>query len=177
MGLLDDAIREHLELKRRRGADPAEVAREQREALEPLSDRAPSPDADASTEEHPLEGRLAPDHEAFAAEDAAQPQVTGDNAVEPARDEALPSDAPTALAGEGEAGSLEETAELDMHAVLEDEPLVGAEPAEHAEHREEGALEWEAPSELESGPGAETPPEQARLHMEHGPQADSAPER
>jgi hypothetical protein len=34
MGLLDDAIREHLELKRRRGADPGEVAREQREALD-----------------------------------------------------------------------------------------------------------------------------------------------
>src|SRR5262249_38176477 len=31
MGLLDDAIREHLELKRRRGADPGEVARDQRE--------------------------------------------------------------------------------------------------------------------------------------------------
>jgi len=35
MGLLDDAIRDHLELKRLRGADPGEVAREQREALEP----------------------------------------------------------------------------------------------------------------------------------------------
>jgi len=34
MGLLDDAIREHLELKRRRGADPGEVAREHREALD-----------------------------------------------------------------------------------------------------------------------------------------------
>jgi hypothetical protein len=36
MGLLDDAIREHLELKRLRGADPGEVAREQREALDPV---------------------------------------------------------------------------------------------------------------------------------------------
>jgi hypothetical protein len=33
MGLLDDAIREHLELKRRRGADPGEVARQENEAL------------------------------------------------------------------------------------------------------------------------------------------------
>lgn len=33
MGLLDDAIREHLELKLRRGADPAEVARQEDEAL------------------------------------------------------------------------------------------------------------------------------------------------
>jgi hypothetical protein len=35
MGLLDDAIREHLELKRRHGADPDEVARQEREALGP----------------------------------------------------------------------------------------------------------------------------------------------
>lgn len=40
MGLLDDAIREHLDLKRRRGADPAEVERDEREALGPVR-RAP----------------------------------------------------------------------------------------------------------------------------------------
>ena len=40
MGLLDDAIREHLELKRRRGADPAEIERSEREALGPVR-RAP----------------------------------------------------------------------------------------------------------------------------------------
>jgi hypothetical protein len=33
MGLLDDAIREHLELKRLRGADPGGVARQEQEAL------------------------------------------------------------------------------------------------------------------------------------------------
>jgi hypothetical protein len=33
MGLLDDAIREHLELKRRRGADAEEVTRQEQEAL------------------------------------------------------------------------------------------------------------------------------------------------
>jgi hypothetical protein len=36
MGLLDDAIREHLDLKRRRGADPSEVERAEREALGPV---------------------------------------------------------------------------------------------------------------------------------------------
>ncbi len=36
MGLLDDAIREHLELKRRRGADSSEIARLQHEALGPV---------------------------------------------------------------------------------------------------------------------------------------------
>jgi hypothetical protein len=36
MGILDDAIREHLELKRRRGADPSEIARLEHEALGPV---------------------------------------------------------------------------------------------------------------------------------------------
>ena len=35
MGLLDDAIKEHLELKRRRGADAEEVSRLEQEALGP----------------------------------------------------------------------------------------------------------------------------------------------
>ena len=33
MGLLDEAIRDHLDLKRRRGADPAEIERAEREAF------------------------------------------------------------------------------------------------------------------------------------------------
>jgi hypothetical protein len=37
MGLLDDAIREHLELKRLRGADPGAVARAEQDALGPVS--------------------------------------------------------------------------------------------------------------------------------------------
>jgi hypothetical protein len=36
MGLLDDAIRDHLDLKRRRGGDPAEIERAEREALGPV---------------------------------------------------------------------------------------------------------------------------------------------
>ena len=36
MGLLDDAIREHLDLKRRRGADPTEIERAERDALGPV---------------------------------------------------------------------------------------------------------------------------------------------
>jgi hypothetical protein len=36
MGLLDEAIREHLDLKRRRGADPVEVSRQEQEALGPV---------------------------------------------------------------------------------------------------------------------------------------------
>jgi hypothetical protein len=44
MGLLDDAIREHLDLKRRRGADPTEVERLEREALGPVKRAAYQPE-------------------------------------------------------------------------------------------------------------------------------------
>jgi hypothetical protein len=51
MGLLDDAIREHLDLKRRRGADPTEIERAEREALGPVR-RGPEVGADDA----PVEG-------------------------------------------------------------------------------------------------------------------------
>ncbi len=54
VGLLDDAIREHLDLKRRRGADPSEIERAEREALGPVRrNREPgaADDADGSVAE------------------------------------------------------------------------------------------------------------------------------
>ena len=56
MGLLDDAIREHLELKRRAGADAIDVARQEREALGPggTADPLATP---------PDESRYAPPHD------------------------------------------------------------------------------------------------------------------
>jgi hypothetical protein len=59
MGLLDDAIREHLDLKRRRGADPAEVERAEREALGPVR-RGPE---EQESGEPGLEQGIAYDHE------------------------------------------------------------------------------------------------------------------
>ncbi len=53
MGLLDDAIREHLDLKRRHGADPTEVERSEREALGPVRrtpERVPGGDSDREPE-------------------------------------------------------------------------------------------------------------------------------
>ncbi len=52
MGQLDDAIREHLDLKRRRGADPGEVAAQERDALEPVH-REPEPDLEPDPAEAP----------------------------------------------------------------------------------------------------------------------------
>jgi hypothetical protein len=59
MGLLDDAIREHLDLKRRRGADPTEIERAEREALGPVR-RGPE---EQQQVEPSLEEALAYDHE------------------------------------------------------------------------------------------------------------------
>jgi hypothetical protein len=66
MGLLDDAIKEHLDLKRRRGADPAEVDRQAAEALGPVrrsgdpvlgSSAAPAAEPPAPAPEHHPEPR------------------------------------------------------------------------------------------------------------------------
>jgi hypothetical protein len=79
MGLLDDAIREHLELKRRRGADPTEIERAEREALGPVR-RQPEPiqepafPEDAALPEEPSVGEEA-DYSATLVEEhpAAEP--------------------------------------------------------------------------------------------------------
>ncbi|HEX3318563.1 MAG TPA: hypothetical protein VHR88_11120 [Solirubrobacteraceae bacterium] len=59
MGLLEDAIREHLDLKRQHGADPGRVAAEEHEALGPIQ-RAAEPVV-SSDEEAPEEAPAAVD--------------------------------------------------------------------------------------------------------------------
>ena len=71
MGLLDDAIREHLDLKRRRGADPTEVARAEQEALGPVR-REPAP-GDGGEEPHEHDGHEHHD-EPVAVEPAPEPE-------------------------------------------------------------------------------------------------------
>jgi hypothetical protein len=69
MGLLDDAIREHLDLKRRRGADPSEIAKEEADALGPVRRDAAEEELidDAAPAEH---GSYA-DHEPAALDEPA----------------------------------------------------------------------------------------------------------
>jgi hypothetical protein len=114
MGLLDDAIREHLEFKRQHGADLDEVARLEDEALGPVV----RDDNTVST------------GEADAAGDRARGSKTS-------TERAAASPRPVAGADPVHAG--EETAELDMRAVLK---LEAASPAPtHADD----SLEWEVP--------------------------------
>ena len=70
MGLLDDAIREHLELKRRRGADATEISRQESDALGPVR-RSPEGVPDLS-DLPPLEGQQ-PAEAAGAAPEAPAP--------------------------------------------------------------------------------------------------------
>jgi hypothetical protein len=141
MGLLDDAIRDHLELKRLRGADPGEVAREQREALEPVLN-----DEDAMGEQH-----LPSAPEDFDPSTGREGTPLG---VSPVAAADATAGAPNA------AGGSQETAELDMQSVLdrhEQEPeqtLLEASaheaPADgHSppDGNDDDSLEWEVPGE------------------------------
>jgi hypothetical protein len=142
MGLLDDAIREHLELKRRHGADPGEVERQEREVLgdtsqarefAPAADEAaPEPDEAAPEPDEPVAEAAKPtdageerepfDVEALEPPAASEPEAPadeGDPWLEEERDE-VPAD-------ESLAHPREEPAE----DVLEDTPDFLQETPEH----------------------------------------------
>lgn len=73
MGLLDDAIRQHLELKRRHGADPSDVAKLEHEAFGPTARAEPvatsTPDSAATTPESVYEDELHHDEAELEADD------------------------------------------------------------------------------------------------------------
>ena len=96
MGLLDEAIREHLELKRRHGADPAEVAQLEREAFGPAR-RGPEPleVPPPADEAEPVDPVLVePEVDAPAYEPPAEPEPEPE--LPPTRPEALPEPDPVA---------------------------------------------------------------------------------
>jgi hypothetical protein len=133
MGLLDDAIREHLELKRLRGADPGLVSREESEVFGPIRDgEVPEDGGEIATPEDMADEDAPP-----AGHDAGRPK--------------------------GFSNVGQETAELDMRAVLDeapDEDVVADQaspgpgaarsPSSNAS-REHGAtddpLDWEMPGD------------------------------
>jgi hypothetical protein len=141
MGLLEEAIREHLELQRRRGGDPRQIALAEQEALEPLVPGHTPEWAQGPVlfdGEHSLANggmrpvsqngayEVAP--EAPAAQDAAAGSYVRAEPHAPA-DRSAPAD-PSVSAG---AGIEQETAELDMSIVLFDSPANDAGPApQHA---------------------------------------------
>ncbi len=155
MGLLDDAIREHMELKRLRGADPSEVARQEQDALGPVI-------RERDTERQ--------------GERTRTPPPWSPRSQDRARTEDDPPVAPQPARGADFANVGQETAELDMRTVLDEQHE--AEDAPGHGHPEEPAA---APDE-EDGPVEdvleETPdflrdtPEQERLWFEQQPPRD-----
>ena len=137
MGLLNEAIREHLELKRLRGADPSEVAREEQDALGRSTPRE---------EGGALVGR---DFDRDESRSAPEPRVFDGVERHPRPDLSFLS---------------QETVELDMRAILEAESVeegvseagsygllpTSAAPARGEVERSatsDDALEWEIPGE------------------------------
>ena len=103
MGLLDDAIRDHLDLKRRHGADPAELERAEREALGPVRRKGDvaatgyADDAELADEPFDLEDDEAPAGSRPVAYDQAEDDWDYGAGDSVAVDEPEASEAPDAL--------------------------------------------------------------------------------
>jgi hypothetical protein len=109
MGLLDEAIREHLELKRLHGADPDEVAREERAAFDPVrGDRDVGPE-DRLTD---TGEEISSNNDGGTSEDD-DPSDSLDSAFSEADDPPEPEPR----------HAIQETAEIDMRTILEAEDL------------------------------------------------------
>jgi hypothetical protein len=145
MGLLDDAIREHLELKRQHGGDPSEIERQEREALGARR-AAANEDQDAQGAPEGAPADIAepdePDEPVLGAEAQAEPAPPVEAAEpeqEPAAAEAI-DPPPEALREETAPGHdedpwlVDETADPDLEQeedVLEETPDFLQETPEH----------------------------------------------
>jgi hypothetical protein len=171
MGILDDAIREHLDLKRRRGADPAEVERAEREALGPVRRNREPVDAPESEAADAAAG-FAYDHaeDEDWSHDPVQdslhelaPDGSRDELPEPPPDPepfatAPPSSRPISDMGSGE------TVEYDVEDVL------GSEPQQDAGHR---SVDENGDDVLEETPEfLQDTPDHDRLWFEQRPPRD-----
>jgi hypothetical protein len=186
MGLLDDAIREHLDLKRRRGADPAEIERAEREALGPVR-RSPEPAApsDPNSEarygyeeygEPEREERFAPIAGTFPDEPPEYEEPTSDHEPAARYESLLERDA----AAHEEPLQHETPAQEDDR---EEDPLgqAGGRPPEQSQRRSDETAEYDVERELRTeGEDVleETPeflqdaPEHDRLWFEQRPPRD-----
>ena len=149
MGLLDDAIRDHLDLKRRRGADPTEIERAQQEALGPVR-RDPFEHGPDDFESRPVadDGVGAYDGEEALHDDEAYEEYAEEEWVEDFEDQPLEPGAPHYAAGEspepGEGDLSGPPRLMDYEALDEPEPAFPEAPSAPP------------PYEAEAGAGDET---------------------
>jgi hypothetical protein len=182
MGLLDEAIREHLELKRRRGADPGDIARQEREALGParrqaeeaaapadeLGVAAPAPAAE-EWDDAPEVDTVQPELE-DAIDETAGDEAWEDDVDEPSTESLEPASDAATVAPPPPADTGQPTSEYDVLA---------GDPAESAaEEREYRRPEPDDADEDEEDVLEETPeflqetPEHDRLWFEQRPPRD-----
>jgi hypothetical protein len=174
MGLLDDAIREHLELKRKHGANPEDVARQEKEALGQGGPRAEFAQPDAEPAE-----AAAPEPEPAepAAETPAPPEFHVPE-YEPAAPEPEPE--PVDELPQGEPGITELPTESHPAAApgYDEDPWLDDEPDEvpadeSLETRREDAKREGEEDVLEETPDfLQETPEHDRLWFEQRPPRD-----
>jgi hypothetical protein len=168
MGLLDDAIRDHLDLKRRRGGDPTEIERAEHEALGPVRrDPFERVGGDLDGVSVPDEGPRAYDRE----EDSYDDERHEEHVVEEEREQeyeappgagepAAPPSYPT------EAGAGDETMQYDVEEALASEPAAAKHAPEWVEQSDEWveqSEEWVEPSHPVETPAADlSAPESGR---------------
>lgn len=140
MSILDDAIREHLELKRAHGADEAEVKRLEDEAFGPPG----RPEAPDTLAEAPTEFTATPEAEEAQADDSGGRRINIADLQEPP-----PADAPIAPA-EDAAPEAEEAVAIEPGHSTEERHAIAEQPTEffdvEAEMGTEDAPPVEAPS-------------------------------
>jgi hypothetical protein len=163
MGLLDDAIREHLELKKRHGADPTEIAQLEREAFGPAR-RGPEP---LEVPGDPV--LVEPEVDAPEYEPPAEPlPADAPERPLPVESEAVPEPPPPAP----EPGPAPEPPARATEPEPEPEPARRPEPAADAEPHE-GEPDAEGEDVLEETPEfLQETPEHDRLWFEQRPPRD-----
>jgi hypothetical protein len=169
MGLLDDAIREHLDLKRRRGADPADIERAEREALGPVR-RGPEVGGESAA---PLEPGLEPEAERFDSEERLPAQPT---AAEPEQWERFEEDPELQQLEDHDASAPYEPPHgAGGDPLMEDEPFTGPE-GEAPPHPADLAEPPEAEQNVAEAPPAPVAPhleqETEEYELEDDPEAD-----
>jgi hypothetical protein len=162
MGLLDDAIREHLDLKRRHGADPAEIERAEQEALGPVRRGPQEPD------DLPI-----------------QPVAVGDEGLEHQGEEQLDWDesahgdavaespfADDAAASHEESASARRAGHDDEEQIPTEEHEPASAPAHPPEHRDEETAEYSVGPEEEFDKRREDVLEETPEFLEDTPDHD-----
>ena len=177
MGLLDEAIREHLELKRRRGADTTEVARQEQEAFGPP--RRTEFDVAPADGYAPDEPALEEPAAAFAAEQPTELHTVEETLPVVQREPAEPAPPPPVHepaqpTREFDAGELHAATAPEPEAEPEpdEEPEPAAPPAPRADE-EQSSEDPEDADVLEETPEfLQETPEHDRLWFEQRPPRD-----